>query len=112
MSKQKFHKGDRVLIAKDLGVSMSHFTSGKEAIVLYTHAEKFGSKDTKFYALNIDGEGFSAWYREHQLTLIKAYEDPKDVRIAKLEKALTAIFNDPHELNGPHTVKAMEAMAK
>ncbi len=69
---QKFNKGDHVMIAKDLGYSMSHFTCDCEAIVLYSYVERYGGNNTDSYALHIKGKGHTAWYEENQLTLIKA----------------------------------------
>lgn len=66
---QKFPVGSRVRIASDLGPHMRHFTSGSSATVLHTYAHAYGGSDVKSYALDIDGQGFSAWYQEHQLTL-------------------------------------------
>jgi len=69
---QKFNKGDHVMVAKDLGKSMSHFTNDCEAIVMYTYAEKYWGDDHKSYCLHIKGRGKSSWYYEHQLELIEA----------------------------------------
>lgn len=73
---QKFHKGDHVLIAKNLGSCMSHFTSGCEAIVMGSYEDKFGGRCYRderpiAYALMIPNQGETAWYNENQLTLIK-----------------------------------------
>lgn len=67
---QKFKVGSRVRIADDLGESMSHFSSGVDATVDHTYAHAYGGSDVKSYALDIDGKGFSAWYKENQLTQI------------------------------------------
>ena len=69
---QKFKKGDHVKIADDLGATMSHFTSGVEAIVQYSYADKFGGNNTNSYSLYIKNLGSSSWYYESQLTLIEA----------------------------------------
>ena len=68
---QKFHKGDLVHIAKDLGPSMSHFESDIDAIVISSYNDKYGNGDTKSYTLHLKGFGKCSWYYEHQLTLIK-----------------------------------------
>jgi hypothetical protein len=76
---QKFPRGARVRIAKDLGRSMSHFPSGKDATVQYTYAHAYGLSSVPSeskrrlgqYSLNVDGVGSVAWYDEDQLTLIK-----------------------------------------
>ena len=68
---QKFHKGDLVQIAKDLGPTMDHFTSDCEAIVIGSYSDQFGGGDTKNYTLHLKGMGKTSWYEEWQLTLIK-----------------------------------------
>ncbi len=68
---QKFPVGSRVRIADDLGASMLHFSGkGQNATVLYTYAHAYWGDDCKSYALDIDGQGVSSWYYEHQLTAI------------------------------------------
>ena len=76
---QKFHKGDWVQVAKDLGHSMSHFTADCEAIVIGSYADQYGGRNHKSYTLHVKGEGECSWYEEHQLTLIESG------RIDKLE---------------------------
>ena len=68
---QKYKKGDLVHVAKNLGTSMSHFTSDVEAIVMGSYKDLCGGSDTKSYTLHIKGEGETSWYYEHQLTLIE-----------------------------------------
>lgn len=69
---QKFPPGTRVRIADNLGPSMSHFPSGKNATVEYTYAHAYGAggNHARRYSLNIDGVGSVSWYSEHQLTPI------------------------------------------
>lgn len=69
---QKYEKGDHVMIAKDLGECMSHFTCDAEAIIIGSYADQYGGKDTKSYTIHIKGHGQVSWYREHQLSLIKS----------------------------------------
>jgi hypothetical protein len=76
---QKFQEFDLVKIADDLGEYMSHFTSGVEAIVLYSYREKYHCGSEKDYALYIRGKGHTAWYHEEQLTLVRP--GAKDVRM-------------------------------
>lgn len=40
--KSEFIMGDYVRVAKDLGPTMSHFTSDCDAIVLYSYADIYG----------------------------------------------------------------------
>lgn len=69
---QKYPPGTRVRIADDLGSSMAHFESGKNATVRYTYAHAYGGDDVDSYCLDIDGHGEVSWYHEHQLTPIAA----------------------------------------
>lgn len=68
---QKFHKGDHVMVAKDLGPHMSHFKSDCEAIVIGSYKDKYGGDNTESYTIHIKGSGQTSWYEEHQLTLIR-----------------------------------------
>ena len=65
--RQKFYEGDLVKIADDLGHGMDHFEKGCEAIVVYSKLHEIHHK----YGLRIKGGRGGAWYKEHQLTLIK-----------------------------------------
>ncbi len=73
--KQKFHKGDVVRIAKDLGSSMSHFPgAGQLAVVVGSYNDKYprmGSSNYTDYILDIPGRGETSWYHESQLTLVE-----------------------------------------
>ncbi len=98
-TKQKFQKHDLVRIAKDLGKSMSHFTNDCDAVVLYSYADKYGHGAHDKYALYLKGHGFSAWYYEHQLSLIKKHQKglkkqwkKKAKKLEKLESDLDWIF--------------------
>ena len=68
---QKFHKGDLVRIAKDLGRGMSHFTSDVDAIVIGSYSDEYGGDNTSSYTLHLKGSGKCSWYKEHQLSLIE-----------------------------------------
>ena len=68
---QKFPCKSRVRIADDLGSSMRHFPSGKDATVQYVYSHAYGGGNVKSYSLIIDGIGSHAWYYEHQLTAIQ-----------------------------------------
>ena len=107
---QKFKKGDHVMIAKDLGSSMSHFTNNTEAIVIYSYDDEYGGGNTKDYGIYIKGKGQAAWYREEQLTLIeknridllKKWESEADAE-SKLKSDLDWIFaNGKHVLENTH----------
>ena len=102
---QKFKKGSLVRIAKDLGDSMSHFTADRDAVVLYSYAEECGGENTDSYGLHIEGNGHSAWYEEHQLTLIeedgfyklKQWEDA-DAEEEKIKSDIDWIFKNGKEV--------------
>ena len=68
---QKFHKGDWVRVAKDLGPPMRFFTADCEAIVISSYADEYGGDNTKSYTIYIKGEGECSWYEEHQLDMIE-----------------------------------------
>lgn len=72
VSPQKFHKGDLVHVAKDLGEMMRHFTADIDAIVLGSYKDQYGSDNTQSYSLHLKGEGHCSWYYENQLELIEA----------------------------------------
>ena len=86
--KQKFPRGARVYIAKDLGSSMVHFECDQEAIVQYTYAQEYGWRgdrdNVKSYSLILldstgtKGVNAVSWYYEHQLTLVS-----DDVEVGK-----------------------------
>jgi hypothetical protein len=67
---QKFNKGDHVMVAKDLGSTMSHFQNDCEAIVIGSYADEYGGDNVTSYTLHIKGSGKCSWYKEHQLELI------------------------------------------
>ena len=72
---QKFKRGSKVHICKDMPKNMSHFKSGFDAIVEYSYAQKYGTDDIKKYAvieLSEFGQpiGSNAWYHKDLLTLL------------------------------------------
>ena len=74
MSTQRFNKGDLVQVAKNLGSSMSHFTSDCRAIVIGSYTDQFGGGEGEnpSYSLYIEGKGRVSWYHENQLTMIES----------------------------------------
>ena len=72
---QKFLPGARVRIADDLGPTMTHFVSGRNATVVGTYAQLCSGDNVDSYQLDIDGIGEVAWYHEHQLTATDAPVD-------------------------------------
>lgn len=78
MASQKFHRGDRVLVARDLGTSMKHFSgAGCEALVEGSYEDLCHGRTSgeKSYGLYIFDGGkrphSSSWYYESQLSLVK-----------------------------------------
>lgn len=69
---QKFHKGDLVRVAKNLGFSMAHFTADVDAIVIGSYADEYGGGNTNSYTLHLKGQGKCSWYYENQLELIES----------------------------------------
>jgi len=74
-SKQKFKRGAKIRVCKEMPPNMSHFDSDFEAIVEYTYNQKYGGGDIDSYSLimldeNGDPINSIAWYEENQLTLI------------------------------------------
>lgn len=67
----RFHHGDHVRIADDLGRGMSHFPgAGEEAIVIGSYGDQYGGNDHHAYTLHVRGHGENSWYQANQLTLI------------------------------------------
>lgn len=107
---QKFHKGDLVRVAKDLGPSMSHFTADCDAIVIGSYNDQYGGGNTDSYTIHIKGRGQTAWYYENQLTLIesgrmdklKEWEAEREAEI-KEKSDLDWVFSHGDEvLERPH----------
>ena len=75
---QMFRNGSFVMIAKDLGQSMSHFEKNIPAMVHHVYAHAYGGDDVKSYSLLIrKSEHYwhsVSWYHEHQLTQIEDAE--------------------------------------
>ena len=69
---QKFHRGDWVKIADDLGSTMRHFKAGCEAIVIGSYKDQYGGNDSESYTLHIRDSGKVSWYYGSQLTLIES----------------------------------------
>ena len=80
--KQKFHRGNVVHIAKNLGSSMSHFESDRDVVIIGSYCDQYhhhsvppvdgrcvGSNGHSYTVLFFTG-GECSWYSEHQLTLI------------------------------------------
>ncbi len=77
---QKFKRGQRVHVCKDMPLWMSHFGGDFDAIVQYTYAQKYHGDDIDSYSviiLDATGKPINsvAWYNEYQLTLLD--EDTK-----------------------------------
>ena len=73
--KQKFPRGARIHVNKEMPPSMRHFESDFDGIVEYTYAQKYGGNNVDSYCIVVlDKKGRPidsiSWYHEHQLTLI------------------------------------------
>jgi hypothetical protein len=72
---QKFHMGDLVHIAQDLGPMMTHFVSDQDAIVLGSYADQYGDprsvQGEPVYTLFLKDRGETSWYYESQLHLLE-----------------------------------------
>lgn len=107
---QKFHKGDHVKVADDLGPSMSHFQSGCEAIVIGSYRDQFGGseRNERQYTIHIKGGGETSWYDEGQLTLIEA---KREDLLKQWEDEAKALHKQRSDLdwifeNGPDVLKS------
>ena len=69
---QKFHKGDLVRVAKDLGPSMRHFTADCDAIVIGSYADQYRHGSNNSFTLFLKDRGVASWYDGEQLTLIES----------------------------------------
>lgn len=72
---QKFKRGSKVHICKNMPKSMFHFENNFDAIVEYTYAQKYGGNNIDSYSvivLNDSGQPINsiAWYHENQLSLL------------------------------------------
>ena len=75
LPKQRFKRGSKVHVCKEMPLYMSHFESDFDAIVKYTYGQKFGGSDVDSYALIMLDDSDKpinsvAWYEEDQLTLV------------------------------------------
>lgn len=75
--KQKFFRGHRVKVAKDLGPHMTHFDNDCEAIVIGSYSDQFGGNNTDSFSLLLLTERpyTCSWYEKNQLTLINSDRD-------------------------------------
>ncbi len=116
---QKFHRGDLVRVAKNLGPSMQHFTADCDAIVIGSYADQYGGDDHKKYTLHLEGKGRSSWYDEDQLTLIAINRNDKLEEWKAKEEAdekrhgdLDWIFRNGAQLLKGATGATVEALAR
>ena len=79
---QKFHIGDEVKVADDLGPSMRHFKgAGELANVVGSYADQFSSgRAPHIYTLRFKDGDQSAWYHEAQLTLVSKIPNLTDAQ--------------------------------
>lgn len=68
---QKFKRGDKVHIAKDLGQCMAHFTKDRDAIIIGSYRDQYGGDDIDSWTVMFCDTGSKcSWYCTSQLTLI------------------------------------------
>lgn len=81
--KHKFHRGDKVRIAKDLGASMDHFKKACPAIVIASYQDQYGpsAQGHKMYTLLMYDGYTSSWYYEHQLTFVRKVNESTILRV-------------------------------
>ena len=99
---QKFHSGDLVHVAKDLGPAMSHFKADVDAVVIGSYNDQYGGRNgNDVFTLYIKGRGRSSWYYDYQLTLIergrhdKIQEWEAEAEVEKTQKSdLNWIFDN------------------
>lgn len=108
-----FKLNDLVQVAKDLGPSRKHFESDCHAIIAEVH-----SGGTQ-YGLYLEHKGYSAWYRDEDLTLIandqeallKEWEATRQAR-ALQQSDLDWIFLNGNVLLTEFPGPSIEALAK
>lgn len=74
MLRQKFHFGDAVRIAKELGPSMRHFQSDCVVVIIGSFLDLCGStttEDKHTYGVMFPNGNRVSWYKKDQLTLIR-----------------------------------------
>lgn len=82
MKPQKFHRGDHIRIADDLGSAMRHFPSGLRGFVMGSYRDQYGNGERNLYTVDVEKHGETSWYNEDQLTLIEADDDLRKVESA------------------------------
>lgn len=86
--KQKYLRGHRVFITKDLPKFMSHFERGCEAIVDHSYSDQYGGDDVESFALLLLEPYLYrvAWYKEDQLTLVNSDRDAGERLLQKYKE--------------------------
>lgn len=74
---QKYKRGAKITVCKEMPSYMRHFQSGFNAIVEYTYAQRYGGGNIDSYSLIVLDDkdkpiNAYSWYEENQLTLIDA----------------------------------------
>ena len=94
-NKQKFHRGDVVHIAKDLGSLMAHFDADKDAIVMGSYRDQYGGSNTRDYTLMFCDTGYEcSWYQEEQLTFLRHGGEPEIEKVLFLKAKREATETD------------------
>ena len=84
--KQKYHRGDRVLLKKTFPPSMSHFTfKGQEVIIQYSYGDRYGKPNSGggYSVLGKTSLGWtsSAWYDDEQIKKLVSSQSKKDMKL-------------------------------
>lgn len=86
---QKFNRGDKVHIRKDMPRHMAHFDSDFQAVIMGSYFDLYGGSETRnqqrYAILRIADSNEIAWYEEDQLTLIGKVTE-NEIRELKLKR--------------------------
>jgi len=71
---QKFHRGDVVHVAKNLGEEMSHFKNDFDGVVIGSYVDQYGGEGRGYPAytvMTLDTGNEISWYCEDQLSFLR-----------------------------------------
>lgn len=94
---QKFKRGDKVRIAKNLGPFKQHFKNDCDAIILSSYKDKYGGsgRDEKEYTVLFVDEGYEcAWYEDDELTFIEHVGEHGIELVKNKRKKIDAVHSD------------------
>jgi hypothetical protein len=116
---QKYHQGDLVRIAEDLGPHRAPFESNCDAVVVESYSDRYEGANHQFYKLYLKGYGEALWYHDSKLTLVEPGRmdlleqwRAELMAEAKQKGDLDWIFAHGHTvLSGAHTA-SVQALAR